>query len=387
MKASDYAVTTFGQVESDHYGNWPHGFFLPRFIGDFAVNLTDETLFAINRAERALGKVTGLSMVIAEPEILLAPSLMREALSSSRIEGTQASLSDALTANRQTGPITNENLREINNYLAALKHGAALLSELPLATRIIRATHTKLMRGVRGEEKYPGEYRKSPVWIGGGGVGPAEAAYIPPLPNHIGGLMTDLERYLNEPNNHSTVLKAALAHYQFETIHPFLDGNGRIGRLLISLLFIQDGALPQPVVNLSSYFEDYRTEYYQHLQAVREKGEINQWVQFFAQGVERQAAETAQRITTLLEIQHRYRNQVAGERSRVRDLVDVLIQNPILETATVSSLLQISTTTAGKIMQKAQTFGWVLPMNRSGRGGRQYWYAHEIWSATTTESI
>jgi Fic family protein len=387
MKIENYTAAEFGQPSSDPYQKWPYGYFLPKPVTDFTLHLDEEVIFAVARAESALGKVGGLAQLISNPEVLLAPSLMREALSSSRIEGTQASLTDVFAAERQSGTNLDDNHAEVLNYLNAMRQGASMLHDLPLSSRLVKAAHSTLMKGVRGEEKYPGEFRKSPVWIGSSGEGPDSSRFIPPLPEHIPDLFGDLETYMNGSNRHTAVLKAALAHYQFETIHPFLDGNGRIGRLLISLVFIHEGVLQQPVVNLSSYFEDSRLEYYDRLQAVREVGALNEWIGFFAKGVERQANESRKRIIALLDIQQRYRAQVATSRSSIGGIIDLLFQNPILDNQTVCRELGVSKTTAAKFLETGQDMGWLVPLARGGRGGKLHWYAREIWSATTTEDI
>lgn len=384
MERSDYAFKASGRIEEDHFGDWPHGYFMPSDIPREPA-LTLSTQRAVSQAQLALGKVAGLSLLITNPEVLLAPSMVREALSSSRIEGTQASLSEVLSADSAKLPLANENLREVNNYLKALKQGTELLDSLPITGRLFCHLHKTLMTGVRGEEKYPGEFRRTPVWIGSPGATPGEARFIPPLPYRISELISDLEVFVNNDHNLSPVVRAALMHYQFETIHPFLDGNGRIGRLLISLLLINDSVLASPVLTLSSYFERTRGEYYERLQGVRELGQLDEWIRFFAVGVEAQANETATRIAALLEIQNRYRNQALASRSSIGRMVDLLFSNPVITSARIQEMLEVSQPTAAALIKQAAKLGWLTRTIRSGRGGREYWYAQEIWTVTTDE--
>jgi Fic family protein len=386
MKRSDYQDHSFGQLAWDYLGHWPHGFFMPSAIRR-DMDLSGITQSVVDDAQLALGKVAGLAMLIGEPEVLLAPTLAREALSSSRIEGTKASLSSVLGAEIEETNIREENLREVFNYLQALKVGTQLLETLPLASRLFLQMHKILLCGVRGEEKFPGELRTSPVWIGEPGARPEEAKYIPPLPSALPELLTDWERYVNEAPTSSVVVRAALTHYQFETIHPFLDGNGRIGRLLVSLLLIHDGVLDQPILNLSSYIERFKSEYYERLQAVREKGQMDEWVRFFAQGVRTQANETTVRLTRLVAIRAQYRKEAENDRTAIVSLIDVMFRHPILTVKKIQEELSTSQPTASKLLHRAQDLGWLSPLARKGRGGKRSWFAAEIWSATTDERV
>lgn len=248
-------------------------------------------------AAHALGRLDGFAQLIQDPELLLGPSMIQEALSSSRIEGTQASLSDVLSAESESEPIRDENLREVDNYLSAIKQGVTLLERLPLTQRFFCALHETLLTGVRGEEKHPGEVRRSPVWIGSPSGRPESAKFIPPHQDHLGELLGDWEKFVNEPTTSMQVLvKCALMHYQFETIHPFLDGNGRIGRLLIGFMLIREGVLPAPILHISGFFETHRDEYYSSLEAVRETGAMEEWVLFFAEAVRVQAQVTSRGV-------------------------------------------------------------------------------------------
>ncbi|WP_460802692.1 Fic family protein [Microbacterium sp. GXF6406] len=382
MRASDFRSTRFGTLTTKPLSAWPHAYFLPAPIPR-EVELQPETVAALSRADLALGKLSGLAMIIDNPALLLGPALAQEALASSRIEGTEASLSEVLSAENDDVPIENENLREVANYLRAIEQGSELIQAWPLTLRFFCALHETLLTGVRVDEKFPGELCKSPVWIGSPNARPETARFIPPHHDDLGALLTDWERFVNEPSTMPAMLRGALMHYQFEEIHPFLDGNGRIGQLLIGFELMQDGILSAPILHISSYFESHRNEYYDRLQAVRERGEIDEWVQFFAAAVERQADESTGRISDLLEIRERYRTQVRGERSQVGALIDLLLENPVVTVAAVVRSLSVSQPTGSNLLRRAEELGWVRSAGRWGRGGKERWVATEIWHAVT----
>ncbi|PRY67944.1 Fic family protein [Glaciihabitans tibetensis] len=386
MRSKDFTSTRFGALTTKPLSAWPHPYFLPADIPR-ELALEPETVAAMSRADLALGRLSGLAMIIDNPALLLGPALAQEALASSRIEGTEASLSEVLSAENEDVPIENENLREVANYLRAIEQGTQLIKSWPLTLRFFCALHETLLTGVRGEEKSPGELRKSPVWIGSPNARPETARFIPPHQDDLGALLADWERFVNDPSGMPTVLRGALMHYQFETIHPFLDGNGRIGRLLIGFELMHDNVLSAPILHISGYFETNRSEYYDRLQAVRERGEIDEWIQFFAAAVEHQANESAGRIRNLLDIRERYRVQVRGERSQVAGLIDVLLENPVVTVTGVVRALGVTQPTGSNLLHRAETLGWVRSAGRWGRGGKERWVASEIWHAVTRTSF
>lgn len=385
MRSELYVTNRFGQLTTNPTGPWTHPYFLPATIPR-ALTLEPESLAAVSRADLALGRLSGLAMLINDPELLLGPAMAQEALSSSRIEGTQASLSDVLSAESSDEPIEDENLREVNNYLDAAAQGRELLQIWPLTQRFFCALHATLLTNVRGEEKFPGELRKSPVWIGSPNARPETARFIPPHHERIGELLADWERFVNEPSTMPPVLRAALMHYQFETIHPFLDGNGRIGRLLIGFILVSDGVLSAPILPISDYFERNRDEYYDRLQAVRERGEIEEWVQFFCEGVEQQANQSAARIRALVEIRERYRRETINDRSALTSVVDVIFRNPVVTVAAVMRHAGVSRPAASAALRRAESRGWLRSAGRWGRGGRERWVATDIWAAVSSEN-
>ncbi|WP_299437236.1 Fic family protein, partial [uncultured Rhodospira sp.] len=260
---------------------------------------------SLERATQSLGQLDGVASVLPDTPLFLYMYVRKEALLSSQIEGTQSSLSDLLLFESEEAPgVPLDDVREVSNYVRAMNHGLDRLREgFPLSLRLLREIHAKLLAGGRGNEMDPGEFRRSQNWIGG--TRPGNATYVPPPPHRVLDLMGDLETFLHaDTRGLSTLVKAGLAHVQFETIHPFLDGNGRLGRLLITLVLCERGLLREPVLYLSLYLKTHRRRYYDLLQGVRDTGDWESWLAFFLDGVRQtadQAASTARTILRLFE--------------------------------------------------------------------------------------
>ncbi len=303
-------------------------------------------------AERTLGKLGGIGYLVPNPDFLIIPYTGREALASSRIEGTQASLSELFyfEAAEEKRAITND-LLEVSSYVRALNYGIERLKTLPLSLRLIREVHEKLMSGMRGgsTDKTPGEFRKSQNWIGGHNL--LDATYVPPPVDEMKHALDDWERFIHETDHDLTLIEQlALLHYQFEAIHPFLDGNGRVGRLLITLFLVERNALPYPLLYLSHYFEQNRREYYDRLLGVSQIGDWENWVKFFMEGVIRQsdhAIESARRIVDQREV---YRKQIhsSSNSTTTISLVDLIFTNFYITARKASHLL-------GKTIPTVQT--------------------------------
>lgn len=266
---------------------------------------THDLLVRKERADQALGRLDGITLMLPDPELFLYQYVRKEALLSSQIEGTQSSLSDLLLFELDEAPgVPIDDVEEVSNYVAALNHGLKRLREddFPLSLRLIREMHALLLRGGRGANKTPGEFRKGQAWIGG--ASPALAHFVPPPPDALDATLAAFERFLHVPvTDASPLVKAALAHVQFETIHPFSDGNGRLGRLLIALVLCNEGVLREPSLYLSLYFKRRRADYYDMLNGVRVRGDWEGWLGFFLDGVAetaQQAVDTAQRLLALL---------------------------------------------------------------------------------------
>jgi Fic family protein len=257
----------------------------------------------LDQANQALGRLDGVTLLLPDPGQFLYSYVRKEAVLSSQIEGTQSSLSDLLLFENEAVPgVPLDDVEETANYIAAMNHGLRRIEsgELPLSNRLLREVHALLMAGVRGGDKAPGEFRRTQNWLGG--TRPGNARFVPPPPHEVIGAMSDLEKFLHGPT--PILVKAALAHVQFETIHPFLDGNGRVGRLLITLLLCAEKVLQQPLLYLSLFFKQHRDAYYDHLQRVRAEGAWEAWLEFFLEGViavAGSATETARRVRQLVE--------------------------------------------------------------------------------------
>lgn len=263
-----------------------------------------EILRRLTEANRALGRLDGIKDLLPNPDLFLYFYTRKEALLSSQIEGTQSSFSDLLLFEANETPHSSiDDVGEVSNYVAAMKLGLAQLNTMPLSTRLLKEIHAVLMRGVRGQNKSPGEFRRSQNWIGG--TRPGRAQFVPPPPNQVEALMSDMEKFIHADTlSEAPLVKAALVHVQFETIHPFLDGNGRLGRLLITLMLCDCKSLTTPLLYLSLYLKSRRAQYYDLLSKVRYEGAWQEWVMFFLDGVVEtsdQAYQTAQRLRTLFE--------------------------------------------------------------------------------------
>jgi len=315
--------------------------FVPRPLPpDPPLDFSPQRRQLLERATLALGRLDSISLLLPDPDIFLYAYIRREALLSSQIEGTQSSFADLLLFELEGAPgVPIDDVVEVSNYVAALEHGLQRLREgFPLCNRLIREMHAILLSRGRGSKKSPGEFRRTQNWIGG--TRPGNAHFVPPPPDEVPHCMADLERFLNSENTpYPTLVNAALAHVQFETIHPFLDGNGRMGRLLIAFILYHKGLLRRPLLYLSLYFKQHRDEYYRLLDLVRVEGVWEAWLDFFLEGVEQtaeNAVQTAQRLVHLFQEDARKIRQQAGRRANTALRVfDVLCERPLLTLAEV----------------------------------------------------
>jgi Fic family protein len=358
-------------------GRWTFYSFVPAPLPR-VLTLQPETVLALSRADTALGRLAGAGRLLPNPHVLVNPYITREAVASTRIEGTQASLSEALEATATGHVRPGSDVREVQNYIAALGRGLSLLTELPLCLRLLREVHAVLLEGTRGQERNPGELRTSPNWIGSPTDTPENAVFVPPPPDEMLRSLDDLELYLNEHVRLPALVRCALVHYQFETIHPFLDGNGRLGRLLAVFYLVHQQLLPQPLLYLSAYFETHRSEYYERLQAVRERGELQEWLQFFLTAVAVQATDAIERAERLADLREGYRRDLAATRSRAVEVVDLLMANPFITVRTVQDNLRVSQPGALNLLRGLQSRGLLDPLGTVGRGGRNYWVARGV---------
>jgi Fic family protein len=336
----------------------------------------------LSLADRALGRLDGSIQTLPNPDLFVFMYVRKEAVLSSQIEGTQSSLQDLLAAEAHIlSPDAPKDVDEVVNYVTAMNYGIDRLTELPLSVRLIKEIHAHLLQGVRGARLTPGELRTSQNWIGPGGCTINDATFIPPPPHELPAALGALETFLHSENELPQLIQIGLAHAQFETIHPFLDGNGRIGRLLITFLLCQREILIKPVLYLSHFFKQHRTEYYEHLQAVRDQGHWEQWLAFFLRGVasvSREATETARRILALRE-DHRaavtaHLGRAAGNGHRV---LESLYQHPILSVAEVQTLTGTTYTAANSLVSRLVKLG-ILQETTGYKRNRVFRYAPYI---------
>lgn len=378
MRAEDFVDSPFGYATRNPGNPWAFDYFRPRPIPR-QLDLRPETVAAIADASAELGRLDGLGRLISDPSMLIGPFLTREALASSRIEGTNASLSEVLQAEAVAEAVPQrEDVREVSNYLAATRLGMRLIDTLPITQRMIMELHSRLLQGVRGNDRRPGEIRTSPVWVGGAKDNPASSRFVPPLPEHLGELLTDWERYVNEPPPVPILVRCALMHYQFETIHPFLDGNGRIGRVLVGMMLAREGALRQPLLYLSGYLESRREEYYERLQAVRERGDLDAYLTFFLRATTAAAKDAGERAGRLVALREEYFSQVRRDRSLITGLIPLVFETPFITTKRIQVSLGVTTAGARNLLLRAEQYGWLRSVGNVGRGGMSVYLCEQV---------
>ncbi|HEX4910364.1 MAG TPA: Fic family protein [Permianibacter sp.] len=337
--------------------------------------LNSELQNLLSQADRALGRLDGAVLTLPNPDLFVFMYVRKEAVLSSQIEGTQSSLQDVLAAEAQLFDLDlPQDVDEVINYVRAMNHGLKRLPELPVSVRLIREIHAELMQGVRGGRLEPGELRRSQNWIGPAGCTLTTATFVPPPHEIVPEALSELERFLHNDDNLPPLLKTALAHVQFETIHPFLDGNGRVGRLLITFLLTERGIVHKPVLYLSHYFKQHRQTYYEHLQAVRDSGDWEAWLAFFLRGVivvAAEATETARRILLLRE-QHRAAitdklGRAAGNGHKV---LEALFDRPIVTVSDVEKLTGTTYAAANNLVSRLVEIGILHEMTGYARNRR-----------------
>lgn len=329
----------------------------------------DALISVMSRADIALGTLSGVGETLANPHLLIYPFIRREAVLSSRIEGTQSSLSDLLLF-EATQVEKRGDVREVQNYVRAMEYGLNRLATLPLSLRFVRELHRILMEGVRGQHAAPGEFRQSQNWIGSPGAVLNEATYVPPPVPEMQDCLNQLEKFLHVETRLPPLVEAALVHYQFEAIHPFLDGNGRIGRLLVTLLLCQRNVLGKPLLYLSAFFEQHREEYYDVLLKVSSVGAWREWIEFFLRAVAEQAGDAVSRSRHLRELQLSYM-QISREKRlapTVAQLVDLVLMKPVISARTVQESLKVTPQGARKAINTLVEIGILTEVTGRKRG-------------------
>ena len=327
----------------------------------------------LGQADRELGRLDMYSEYIPNIDLFIRMHVLKEATQSSKIEGTQTNMEEALLEKEDVALERRDDWEEVQNYVSAMNKAVTKLHTLPFSARLIRETHKTLMQGVRGKHKQPGEFRTSQNWIGGATID--DAIFVPPVHVSVSELISDIEQFVHNDKQHfPELLKIALVHYQFETIHPFLDGNGRVGRLLITLYLVSREILKQPVLYLSDFFERNRQLYYDNLMRVREKNDLLQWFKFFLVGVIETAKSSITTFDNILKLQKQVEAQIQTLGSRTANAQKVLhylYQRPMVDAAKVCKVADISSASAYKLIADLEQFG-ILKEITGGKRGKMY---------------
>lgn len=341
------------------------------------IELSEDIVGLLVKANSQLAVLESIAARIPNVELFISMYVRKEALMSSQIEGTQATLEDILDPMLDTN--TNRNIADVVNYIKATEFAITRLQTLPLCNRLIKETHAVLMKGVRGQEKNPGEFRYSQNWIGGQGSTLKNARYIPPSPDDMQNAMSDLEKYINTDDDLDALIQAALIHYQFETIHPFLDGNGRVGRLLITLFLMDKGILTTPALYISYFLKKNRVEYYDRMTEVRTKGNYEQWIIFFLQAIMESAGDATSTIDELITLHDTNTSVISklGRASKNTMLVfGYLESNPIIDIGKTAEALSITFNTASSAVRRLVDAAILV---QTGGGGRNRTFAYEAY--------
>jgi Fic family protein len=375
-----YAATPFGEPRRTA-GRFGYVAYFPAAIPR-SVELPRRSVRLLGEAEAALGRLDGVGRLLPNPYLLTRPYLLREAISSTWIEGTRASMADIYEVDA-AGGVPSPDVEEVLGYVDAMRWAIDQLDTLPLSTRLLREMHRRLMAGVRGRERTPGELRTTQNWIGAPGSTIETARFVPPPPERLAALLTDWERFANDDAEMPLLVQNALLHAQFEIIHPFLDGNGRLGRLLLVYFLIARGRLSAPLLYLSSYLERERPRYYEALQSVSERGDIVPWVDLFLTAVETQASDAVTRAERVVALRERYRHAAASIGSaHALALVDLICENPLVTTRLVEERLGVSRPTSLRLLRQLELRG-VLRKGEAGARGQHRYVAHQLMAAVT----
>ena len=370
-------MTTSVETEgrSGNYVSQPEGYraFIPSSLPPIPpLAIDQELLKLVADANLALGKLNAAATILPNQERFVSMYARKEAVLSSEIEGTQASLSDVLEYEATRRTRIPAGVREVRNYIRSMDHGMHRLSELPLCNRLFKEIHAELLKGARGGDKTPGEFRTRQNWLGPYDGAPiSEAFYVPPPADEIDAQMGDLETYINQEPKYPDLIEIGLIHAQFETIHPFLDGNGRMGRLLITFYLCQRGVLDRPLLYVSAYLREYQAEYYARLQAVRDHGDWEGWLKFFLTAVWKVALEASERVNRIIVMREDHRHLIQSKYSASTkgvELLDILFERPYLQVNSVSALLGIAYPTANGLMAQLSSLGLVREVTGQMRG-------------------
>lgn len=380
MDAASYRSTQFGSA-SRVPGRHGYVAYFPEPIPR-TLELPTSSVMILADAEAALGQLAAVGGLLPDPDILVRPYLLREAVSSTRIEGTQATIEEVLDADA-AGVSPGVDVEEVVNYVEAMRWGAERLDELPISSRMLREMHKRLMAGVRGRDLAPGQFRSTQNWIGPSGSTIESAPFVPPPAAELPKLLSDWERFAHEGPEMPLLVQNALLHAQFETIHPFLDGNGRLGRLMLVFFLIARERLPGPLLYMSAHLERNRATYYAALQTLREEGDPLPWINLFVTSVKSEATDAVGRAQQIVALRDRYLEVAAslGTANAVA-LVDLICENPVVTTRAIESRLGVSRPTALRLLRRMEERG-VLNEQAAGARGQRRYVAEELLSSVT----
>lgn len=353
------------------------------------IDFDGELRTLLSQADRDIARLDAIAALLPNPDLFVAMYVRHEAVLSSQIEGTQSTLEDVLAFEAQDSSHneTPKDVEEVVNYVRAMNHGLRRLGELPLSLRLLREIHGELMHKVRGGEKTPGEFRTSQNWIGPAHSTLANASFVPPPPHELMSALGALERFLHEGKASVPLLiRCGLAHAQFETIHPFLDGNGRVGRLLITLMLCEEQALSRPLLYLSVFLKAHRAEYYDRLSAIRSQGHWEQWLKFFLRGISQTARAATRTATDIVNLRENHRSAVQSQPKALK-LLDHLFQQPLVSPKRIADVVGCTHPTAVKLAKELEARGWLREITGFERN-RLYRYQPymELFHRETVES-
>ncbi len=376
MNPADFRAATAGRVIQTPQG---YAAFIPAPLPPELAYSPDLAL-ALSRADAGLSELSGLGRHLPNPHLLIAPYVRREAVLSSRIEGTKTNLADLFLDEVEGGRPgqADSDVREVRNYVVALEYGIKRLADLPLSLRLVREVHARLMKGVREDYATPGEFRRSQNWIGLPDSTAVTATYVPPPPEQLMEALSDWERFLHVLDRIPDLVQCALMHEQFEAIHPFLDGNGRVGRLLITLFLIERGRLSQPLLYLSAFLEAHRQEYYDRLQRVRTDADWTGWLRFFLTGVAETAREGVRLAGRLMDLRESFRKRLR-DKPKALALLDELFINPYMNVVRAQRVLKVSNPTAREAVRLLEQKGVLEEI--TGRAWARLYLARPILQA------
>ncbi len=365
-------------MRAGHFEKQSQGFeaFIPAQLDELELRL-EPFIALLSDADRALARLDAATEFLPNPALFVKMYIRKEAVLSAQIEGTQASMNDLI--DHQAGATPSEmrdDVQEIENYIDGIDYGLEKLGELPICARLIRGIHRRILRGARGENRAPGQFRKIQNWIGPPGCTREEATYVPPPPGRVAKLLADLERFINEDERFPVLIRAALVHQQFESIHPFLDGNGRVGRLLVTLMLIDAGFLQRPTLYLSDFFKRHRQDYYRALQCVHDEDDLEGWVEFFLRGVREVARHGDTTAREIQQLRQNHRELIAGELGNLptaHALLEALFDQPSVTVRHVEQHIDRSYTAANQLVAQFEALG-ILAEVTGQRRNRRYHY-------------